>query len=109
MHGAKIYVLEAAKFTDVHPRENVHVGYMRAHFRTKKDACSYYDRHNKHMRSLNALNTWSSDWDPETRLYYIVRDWYGLKETVPPFDPKDEPVITFVDGAECGSESKYLK
>ena len=53
MRGAKIYVLEAVKFTDDHLRENV-LGYMRAHFRTKKDACSYYD---KHMRSLNAFDT----------------------------------------------------
>jgi hypothetical protein len=27
---------------------------MQAMFRSKEDACSYYDRHNPHMRGLNA-------------------------------------------------------
>ena len=70
-----------------------HVGYMRAHFRTKKDAASYYDRHNPHMRGLNAHNTWASDWDPNTSLMYIVREDKDLNHTISPFDPKDEPVI----------------
>ena len=48
-----------------------HVGYMRAIFKTKMDAASYYDRHNHHMRCLNAHKTWCSDWDPSTRLKYI--------------------------------------
>ena len=70
-----------------------HVGYMRAHFRTKKDAASYYDRHNPHMRGLNAHNTWASDWDPNTSLMYIVREDKHLNHTISPFDPEDEPVI----------------
>ena len=70
-----------------------HVGYMRAHFRTKKDAASYYHRHNPHMRGLNAHNTWKSDWDPTTSLKYIVRKDHGLNQTIPPFDPPDEPAI----------------
>ena len=50
-------------------RKLEHVGYMRAHFRTKKDAASYYHRHNPRMRGLNAHNTWKSDWDPTTLKY----------------------------------------
>jgi len=68
------YVLEVVKFiTKMRKTKMWHVGYMDARFKTKKDACSYYDRHNTHMRSLNAFNTWTSDWDPNTHLLYIVR------------------------------------
>lgn len=63
-----------------------HVGYMRARFRTKKDAASYYDRHNTHMRKLNVHNTWKSDWDPTTSLMYIVRKDYHCIQTIPPFE-----------------------
>ena len=49
-----------------------HIGYMKGKFKTKKDAVSYYDKHNPHMRSLNAHNTYKSDWDPKTKLLYIV-------------------------------------
>jgi hypothetical protein len=70
-----------------------HVGYMRARFRTQEGAASYYDLHNSHMRGLNAHNTWESDWDPITSLLYIVRRDHSLCQTIPPFDPVDEPVI----------------
>ena len=76
-----------------------HVGYMRAHFRKKKDAASYYDRHTPHMRGLNAHNTWASDWDPITSLMYIVRQDYGLIKTIPPLDP---------DTSECTMYKKCL-
>jgi len=66
-----------------------HVGFMDARFRTKKDAVSYYDRHNPHMRSLNAHNTWVSDWDPETQRAYVVRVDIDIQSTVPPFDAAD--------------------
>jgi len=59
-----------------------HVGYLRAVFRRKEDACSYYDKHNPHMRPLNAHKTFISDWDPDTRLLYIVRIFHGEKMTV---------------------------
>ena len=68
-----------------------HVGYMRAKFRTKKDACTYYDRHNPHMRSLNAHGTFKSDWDPKTHRLYIVRKDYHCIDTVPPFSKDEEP------------------
>lgn len=94
------YVLEVVRF--IADREEwqakggkfEHVGYMRAVFRTKEAAASYYDRHNPHRRKLNAHNTWQSDWDPETHLLYIVRENHGLNDTVAPFDAQDEPVVT---------------
>jgi hypothetical protein len=62
-----------------------HVGYLQAVFRRKKDACSYYDEHNPHMRPLNARNTYKSDWDPNSRLLYIVRTFHGEKMTIEPW------------------------
>lgn len=66
-----------------------HVGFMDARFRTKANAASYYDRHNPHMRPLNAHNTWVSDWDPETQRAYVVRVDIDIQSTVPPFDAAD--------------------
>ena len=42
------------------------------------------------MRSLNAQNTWISDWEPNTRFRYVVRKWYGEYLKIPPFP---EPLI----------------
>mgnify|MGYP000194492654 CR=1 FL=1 len=70
-----------------------HMGYMDVCFRTKEEACSYYDRHNPHMRKLNAHGTFKSDWDPNTHLLYIVREYYGIVKTIPPFDPNDAIVV----------------
>lgn len=66
-----------------------HVGYLQAVFRRKKDACSYYNEHNPHMRPLNAHNTYKSDWDPNTRLLYIVRTFHGEKMTIEPWRPDE--------------------
>jgi len=85
-----------------------HVGYMKAKFRSKKDACSYYDRHNPHMRSLNAHGTWESDWDPNTHLRYIVRKDYWLIDTIEPFSENDLPCD--VVNQNCGTTTyQYLK
>ena len=84
-------VLEVVEFTEA--GTFVHVGYMNAKFQTRKDAASYYNRHNPHMRSLNAHNTWASDWDPVTRLKYIVREDYNVQQTIAPFDPDDLPQL----------------
>ena len=95
-----IWVLEVVEFITEMDGENGwkalggkyrHVGYMRAKFRTKKDACTYYDRHNPHMRSLNAHGTFKSDWDPKTHRLYIVRKDYHCIDTVPPFAKDEEP------------------
>lgn len=92
------YVLEVCEF--IIEKEGVngwlaqggkikHVGYMKGKFKTKKDAISYYDRHNPHMRSLNAHNTYMSDWDPNTKLLYIVRDDYHINMRVDCFSDED--------------------
>jgi len=108
------YVLEVVRFISDKNEwmENggtaEHVGYMRAYFRTKGDAASYYDRHNPHMRGLNAHNTWKSDWDPETHRLYIVRENHDLIQTIAPFDAEDEPVVKHSENA-VGIEMKLLK
>jgi hypothetical protein len=66
-----------------------HVGYMNKIFKTKKEAVEYYDLHNPHMRSLNAHNTWASDWDPDTRLIYVVRKYTGEIKKISPFENKN--------------------
>ena len=55
-----MYILEVQRFYIdghiLHPEWNgksEHVGYMNKHFRTKQEACDYYDRFNPHMRGLN--------------------------------------------------------
>ena len=96
----KSYVLEVCKYIREKNGEDgwlqkggkfEHVGYMKAKFRTKQDACSYYDRHNPHMRGLNAHNTYRSDWDPNTHLLYIVRKDNYIIDTIDPFSENDLP------------------
>lgn len=72
------YILEVQKFNsdghNVHPEWNgksEHIGYINKIFKTKQEACDYYDLFNPHMRSLNAHKTWRSDWDPNTCLTSI--------------------------------------
>ena len=114
----KIWTLEVCRFGETKEGERTetsqcaprieHVGYMRAHFRTKKDAANYYDRHNPHMRNLNAHNTWRSDWDPNDHLLYIVREDFHINATIPPFDPNDEPIYD-LDSQGYGSvQARFL-
>jgi hypothetical protein len=99
-----IYVLEVVKFL-IHKNwvegfegwsDNngivEHIGYMKAKFKTKDDACTYYDRHNTHMRKLNSYGTYISDWDPKSKLMYIVREDYMINATIPPFSEEDLPI-----------------
>ncbi len=111
----KIYVLEVIRFIREKDGENgwlskggkfEHIGYMKAKFKTKNDACTYYNRCNPHMRNLNEHGTFVSDWDPNTNLMYIVRQDYHLIATISPFLLEDLPIITN-DG--CGHEYNYLK
>jgi len=105
----KVYVLEVCKFIS-NPDgpegwknkggKQEHIGYMQAKFKSKDDACSYYNRHNPHMREINAHGTFQSDWDPETKLFYIVRENYGLLDNIPPFSIDDLPI---------NGSYKYLK
>jgi len=69
------YVLEVQRFVQEPLNEKgfYHVGYMNKIFKTKQQACDFYDVNNPNMRSLNAHNTWYSDWDPNTKLRYTVR------------------------------------
>ena len=98
--SAGLYVLEVVRF--ITEKDGIdgwlnkggkqeHVGYMKAKFKTKNEACSYYNRYNPHMRSLNAHGTHISDWDPNTKLMYIVRKDYGLIDSVPPFVEEENP------------------
>ena len=97
---SKTYVLEVVEFITEKEGDNgwlnlggkfKHIGYMKAKFKTKKDAVSYYDRYNPHMRSLNAHGTYQSDWDPETKLLYIVREDKEIIDTINPFSEEDLP------------------
>jgi len=96
-----LYVLEVVKFlTEKNWVEggaskygkHEHIGYMKAKFKTKEDACSYYDRHNQHMRKLNARSNYMSDWNPKTKLLYIVREDYLMNDTINPFSEDDLPI-----------------
>lgn len=87
------YILEVQLFSVrghiEHPEWNgksEHVGYMNKIFKTKRDACEYYNIHNPHMRRLNSHHTWRSDLDPTTHLMYIVREYYSEYLKVPPFE-----------------------
>lgn len=73
----------------------IHVGYMRAIFKSKNAACEYYSRHNPHMRRMFAVSkgAFYSESDPVTELMYVVREKHHLIEAIfPPFNPADAPV-----------------
>jgi hypothetical protein len=86
-----------------------HIGYMKGLFKRKIDAVSYYDRHNPNLRSLNAHNNYKSDWDPETKLFYIVRDDYGIIATIDCFDVNDNPVRVEHESGGVSTTCDYLK
>ena len=111
--GVGVYTLEILEFITEKEGDNgwlaqggkiKHIGYMKGKFKTKKDAVSYYDRHNPHMRSLNAHNTYISDWDPNTKLLYIVRDDYLINATIDCFSVEDNTEIK-----EGFTKFKWLK
>ncbi len=96
------YVIEVIEFITKKEGDNgwlslggkyKHLGYMKGKFRTKQDAVSYYNRHNPHMRPLNADNNCKSDWDPNTKRMYIIRDDYFLNSTIDCFSLDDNPII----------------
>jgi hypothetical protein len=98
------YVLEVLEFIEEPYSQIKHLGYMKGKFKTKKDAVTYYDRHNPHMRSLNANNAYVSDWDPNTKLLYIVRKDYLMNATIDCFSKDDNTEI--IDDV---SKFKWLK
>ena len=97
------YVLEVLEFITEKEEDN---GWLAqgGKFKTKKNAVSYYDRHNPHMRSLNAHNTYKSDWDPNTKLLYIIRDDYLINSTIDCFSINDNTEIK-----EGSTKYKWLK
>ena len=87
------YILEVQRFIikgqELHPEWNgkkEHIGYINKIFKTKKEACEYYYLHNQHMRNINSENNWCSDWDPETKLLYIIREHSGEFLKISPFN-----------------------
>ena len=113
-----IFVLEVVLFIDEKSEPSgwaarngkfEHIGYMDAKFKTKDDACSYYDRHNKHMRPLNALGTYKSDWDPIDHRLYIVREDHNINSSVAPFSPEDSPIISRSPEGTIKRTYSYLK
>jgi|LakMenEpi06Jul10_1017301.scaffolds.fasta_scaffold01075_2 hypothetical protein len=90
------YVLEAQRhipptFTTtgvVYKGIFMHEGYMDKVFTTKQQANRYYNQHNPHLRALNEHDTWRSDWDPATRLRYVVRSYHGEIRTLPSWENK---------------------
>ena len=107
------YVFEVLKFITEKEGENgwlaqggsiKHIGYMKGKFKTKKDAVSYYDRHNPHMRSLNADKNYRSARDPDTKLFYIIRADYLINATIDCFSIDDNTEI--IDGI---TKFKWLK
>ena len=82
------YILEVQKF-NTYPEWNgksEHIGYVNKVFKTKEEASNYYDKHNPHMRALNAHNNWCSDWDPNSYLMYIVRERFCEYLKIPCFE-----------------------
>ena len=111
------YVIEVLEFITEKEGDNgwlaqggkiKHIGYMKGKFKTKKDAVSYYDMHNPHMRSINAHNTYKSDWDPNTKLLYIVRDDYLINATIDCFSIDDNPLDEIINGVDT-TTFKWLK
>ena len=108
------YVLEVLEFITEKEGDNgwlvqggkiKHIGYMKGKFKTKKDAVSYYNRHNPRMRSLKRVdNIYCSDWDPNTKLLYIVRDDYLINATIDCFSIDDNTEII-----EGFAKYKWLK
>ena len=89
------YTLEVIHYDEI--EKYTHRGYMMVKFRSRKNACSYYKRHNPHMREMiHGM----SDWDPVTRLAYVIReDYFIIKPTIPPFDASEMPIVQ--DDGEC--------
>jgi hypothetical protein len=105
------YILEIQKYDDemFHPfRERnglfIHVGYMDKSFRTKHEACLYYDQHNPHMRSLNVNGDGISDTDSKTKLRYIVRNGYWEFFCVAPWYRPFVRIVPFTVVAEAKYE-----
>ena len=73
-----------------------HVGYMNVVFRSIQSALLYYAKYNKHMREIQLFERQDalySDWDPETKLRYVIRPYIGEVQTIEPFNKDDAPKL----------------
>jgi hypothetical protein len=69
----------------------VTVGYMDALFVDRDEARAFYERHNPHMRPMDALGV--SDCDPAARRRYVLREYVlGTALSLPAFDAGAGPV-----------------
>jgi hypothetical protein len=86
---SKQYMLEVQYFhDDKYSYSNTrftHLGYITKIFKSKKDASNYYNQHNPHMKPLNECESQVSDYDPNTKLRYIIRRYYGEYLSISPF------------------------
>jgi len=84
-----LFVLEVLRFNPGASPRTEQVGYMRKIFLTRKQAVEFYNAHNPHLRRIDAYGQTfdRSDWDPKTRLFYIVRMFTGYEPLrILPFD-----------------------
>lgn len=77
------YILEVREFKEGFGFK--HIGYINRLFNTEKKACCEYDKRFPRMRSLNAFSTLCSDWDPDTKLRYLIRPYNCELLTIEPF------------------------
>ena len=91
------YILEVQKFNPTGHLlqsewngKSTHVGYMNKVFKTKNQACEYYDRYNPTLRPLNSHHTYRSDWNRDTHLLYVVREYGDEYLSIPPFEEKEK-------------------
>jgi hypothetical protein len=78
-----LYFLEVQRYID---HGFIHVGYMNRLFNCKKDCIFYYKKYNPHLRCLNAHDTYTSDWDPDTFLRYKLQTYRNEVLNIEPFD-----------------------
>lgn len=81
----RLYSEWSSEYQEVQ-QKSVQVGYMNKIFNSKQEASDYYDKFNPHMRPLNEYNTWVSNFDPETRFGYIVKEYTNEELIIPSFD-----------------------
>jgi hypothetical protein len=97
-----LYILEVQKLNligDLLQSEcngkSTHVGYMNIVFKTKQQACKYYDMYNPTLRPLNAHHTYRSDWNHDTYLLYVVREYGDEYLSIPPFEEKEKDLVIY--------------
>lgn len=67
-----------------------HVGYMNVHFKSKRQACLYYDCTFPEMPKMNRHGDSHSSVHPDGRLFIVRRSKHEYKK-IPPFDEAELP------------------